>query len=37
MHTVGHIRRDSERALFLDTHANETLVPTTDDLTDADC
>lgn len=31
--TVGHGRRDSESALLTDTHAEEPLVPTTDDLT----
>jgi hypothetical protein len=35
--TVGHIRRDSECALLLDTHTEETFVPTPDDLANTDC
>ena len=37
MLTVGHISRDGKCPLLIKTHADETLVPTTNDLAHADC
>jgi hypothetical protein len=35
-HTISHGRRDGQCTLLADAHADETFVPTTDDLANAD-
>jgi hypothetical protein len=36
IHTISQIRRDGESALFADAHPDETLVPTSDNLSNTD-
>lgn len=37
LHTICQVRWDSQGALLIEAHADESLVPAFDDLTHADC